>query len=245
VSHHARLCWRFRQRLECLQPSPLGFGRIKITPAIGQRNVLVCFGRGPRLMVTKPSIASCLSTKPVVPLNRPHSRLKSVTDLQDQNATNMILTQAVLASIPALVEQGLNTEAIAARLGCKVATLKVRCSQAQISLRVPKEAKMVPLVPEPTPPLYTDLHKFRALRAFANIFSRRGRAVPAPSDLLHRTRRGRPSFGGFAIVGRSPRQRPNGRLREPSRQGERLRSANIGFVGLWASSFASGASNPI
>jgi hypothetical protein len=33
VSHHARLCWRFRQRLECLQPSSLGFGRIKITPA--------------------------------------------------------------------------------------------------------------------------------------------------------------------------------------------------------------------
>ena len=59
----------------------------------------------------------------------------------------MILTKTVLASIPALVEQGLNTKAIAARLGCKVATLKVRCSQAQISLRVPKEVKVVPLVP--------------------------------------------------------------------------------------------------
>ena len=59
----------------------------------------------------------------------------------------MILTKAVLASIPALVEQGLNKEAIAARLGCKVATLKVRCSQGQISLRVPKEVKVVPLVP--------------------------------------------------------------------------------------------------
>ena len=59
----------------------------------------------------------------------------------------MILTKAVLASIPTLVEQGLNTEAIAARLGCKVSTLKVRCSQAQISLRVPKEVKVVPLVP--------------------------------------------------------------------------------------------------
>ena len=67
----------------------------------------------------------------------------------------MILTKVVLASIPALVEQGLNKEAIAARLGCKVATLKVRCSQAQISLRVPKEVKvvpLVPLVPAPTPP---------------------------------------------------------------------------------------------
>ena len=59
----------------------------------------------------------------------------------------MILTKTVLDSIPALVEQGLNKEAIAARLGCKVATLKVRCSQAQISLRVPKEVKVVPLVP--------------------------------------------------------------------------------------------------
>ena len=59
----------------------------------------------------------------------------------------MILTKTVLASIPTLVEQGLNTEAIAARLGCKVSTLKVRCSQAQVSLRVPKEVKVVPLVP--------------------------------------------------------------------------------------------------
>ena len=59
----------------------------------------------------------------------------------------VILTKAVLASIPTLVEQGLNKEAIAARLGCKVATLKVRCSQAQISLRVPKEVNVVPLVP--------------------------------------------------------------------------------------------------
>ena len=59
----------------------------------------------------------------------------------------MILTKTVLASISTLVEQGLNTEAVAARLGCKVSTLKVRCSQAQISLRVPKEVKVVPLVP--------------------------------------------------------------------------------------------------
>jgi hypothetical protein len=63
------------------------------------------------------------------------------------NMRQMILTKAVLASVPALVEQGLNKEAIAARLGCKVATLKVRCSQAQITLRVPKEVEVVPLVP--------------------------------------------------------------------------------------------------
>jgi hypothetical protein len=43
-----------------------------------------------------------------------------------------IFTNAVLASIPTLVQQGFNTEAIAARLGCKVGTLRVRCSQAQL-----------------------------------------------------------------------------------------------------------------
>ena len=51
-----------------------------------------------------------------------------------------------MAGIPVLVQQGLNAEAIAARLGCSAGTLKVRCSQAGISLRVPKEAKVVPLV---------------------------------------------------------------------------------------------------
>jgi hypothetical protein len=52
-----------------------------------------------------------------------------------------------MAGIPVLVQQGLNAEAIAARLGCTVGTLKVRCSQAQISLRLPKEVKVVPLAP--------------------------------------------------------------------------------------------------
>ena len=66
-----------------------------------------------------------------------------------------ILTKDVMAGIPALVQQGLNAEAIAARLGCSAGSLKVRCSQAQISLRVPKEVKVVPLVPlmpAPEPP---------------------------------------------------------------------------------------------
>ena len=57
-----------------------------------------------------------------------------------------------MARIPVLVEQGLDAEAIAARLGCNVSTLRVRCSQAQIGLRVPKEVKVVQLVPAPTPP---------------------------------------------------------------------------------------------
>ena len=66
-----------------------------------------------------------------------------------------ILTKDVMAGIPVLVQQGLNAEAIAARLGCTVGTLKVRCSQAQISLRTPKVVKvvpMVPLVPAPSKP---------------------------------------------------------------------------------------------
>ena len=63
-----------------------------------------------------------------------------------------ILTKDVMAGIPVLVQQGLNAEAIAARLGCTAGTLKVRCSQAQISLRAPKEVKVVPLVPATTPP---------------------------------------------------------------------------------------------
>ena len=57
------------------------------------------------------------------------------------------LTQDLLARIPALVEQGMNAEAIAARLACNLGTLRVRCSQAGISLRMPKVVKVVPLVP--------------------------------------------------------------------------------------------------
>ena len=66
-----------------------------------------------------------------------------------------ILTKEVLSGIPVLVQQGMDAETIAGRLGCKVSTLKVRCSQNHISLRVPKEVKvvpMVPLVPAPKPP---------------------------------------------------------------------------------------------
>ena len=57
-----------------------------------------------------------------------------------------ILTKDVMAGIPVLVQQGMDAEAIAARIGCTVGTLRVRCCHAGISLRVPKEAKVVPLV---------------------------------------------------------------------------------------------------
>ena len=73
--------------------------------------------------------------------------MNSVTEKKQRRRS--ILTKDLMAGIPVLVQQGLNAEAIAARLGCKVGTLKVRCSQAQISLRVPKEVKVVPLAPAP------------------------------------------------------------------------------------------------
>ena len=76
--------------------------------------------------------------------------MNSVTEKKQRRRS--ILTKDVMAGIPVLVQQGLNAEAIAARLGCTVGTLKVRCSQAQISLRVPKEVKVVPLVPAPRRP---------------------------------------------------------------------------------------------
>jgi len=49
-----------------------------------------------------------------------------------------ILTKAVLATIPEMVERrGMRARDIAETLGCKISTLKVRCSQARISLRPP------------------------------------------------------------------------------------------------------------
>ena len=45
-----------------------------------------------------------------------------------------ILTKEKLASIPELVASGLSRNEIAERLGCKLSTLKVRCSQERIRL---------------------------------------------------------------------------------------------------------------
>jgi hypothetical protein len=71
--------------------------------------------------------------------------INSVPEKRRRRRSN--LTKHLMAGIPVLVQQGLNAEAIAARLGCTVGTLRVRCSQAQISLRVPKKVNVVPLVP--------------------------------------------------------------------------------------------------
>jgi hypothetical protein len=48
------------------------------------------------------------------------------------------LTKAVLATIPEMVAQGgMRADDIAEKLECNIGTLKVRCSQAKISLRPP------------------------------------------------------------------------------------------------------------
>ena len=87
--------------------------------------------------------------------------MNSVTE--KKQGRRSILTKDVMARIPGLVQQGLDAEAVAARLGCKVRTLRVRCSQAGVSLRVPKEVKVVPLVslaPAPKPPKQTRSYAF-------------------------------------------------------------------------------------
>ena len=91
--------------------------------------------------------------------------MNSVTE--KKQGRRSILTKDVMARIPGLVQQGLDAEAVAARLGCKVRTLRVRCSQAQISLRVPKEVKVVQLVPAPTPPKQPNPPKQKRSYVFA------------------------------------------------------------------------------
>jgi hypothetical protein len=54
-----------------------------------------------------------------------------------------ILTEEVLATIPPMTRQGMSVSEIAEKLGVKVPTLKVRCSQARISLRRPHQVKPI------------------------------------------------------------------------------------------------------
>ena len=61
----------------------------------------------------------------------------------------LILTKAALASIPELVASGLSRNEIAERLGCKLSTLKVRCSQERIRLpRHRNQQNNVRLIPD-------------------------------------------------------------------------------------------------
>lgn len=62
-----------------------------------------------------------------------------------------ILTKAVLATIPEMVERGgMRADDIAEKLGCNLGTLKVRCSQAKISLRPPGSRRGRPRTDERT-----------------------------------------------------------------------------------------------
>jgi hypothetical protein len=60
---------------------------------------------------------------------------EAMNSVTEKKQRRRILTKDVMAGIPALVAQGMKAPAIADQLGCKLGTLKVRCSQAQISLR--------------------------------------------------------------------------------------------------------------
>lgn len=62
-----------------------------------------------------------------------------------------ILTKAVLDTIPEMVAQGnMRADDIAEKLGCNIGTLKVRCSQAKISLRPPGSRRGRPRTDERT-----------------------------------------------------------------------------------------------
>ena len=52
-----------------------------------------------------------------------------------------ILTKDVMAGIPVLVQQGWTAEAIAARIGCTVGTLRVRCSMLASACAYPKRSR--------------------------------------------------------------------------------------------------------
>jgi hypothetical protein len=68
----------------------------------------------------------------------------------DPLAMKRILTKPVLATIPDLAASGLNRHEIAARLGCKLSTLKVRCSQEHIRLPAGPRGRR-PLAAQPRP----------------------------------------------------------------------------------------------
>jgi len=68
----------------------------------------------------------------------------------DPLAMKRILTKPVLATIPDLAASGLNRHEIAARLGCKLSTLKVRCSQERVRLPAGPRGRR-PLAAQPQP----------------------------------------------------------------------------------------------
>jgi hypothetical protein len=80
-----------------------------------------------------------------------------------------ILTKAVLATIPEMVVQGgMRADDIAEKLGCNIGTLKVRCSQAKISLRPPGSRRGRPRIDERTIRLSGDALALLQRRAAAS-----------------------------------------------------------------------------
>ena len=80
-----------------------------------------------------------------------------------------ILTKAVLATIPEMVERrGMRADDIAQKLGCNIGTLKVRCCQARISLRPPGSRRGRPVSDERTIRLSTATLALLRKRAVAS-----------------------------------------------------------------------------
>lgn len=80
-----------------------------------------------------------------------------------------ILTKEVLATIPEMVERsGMRADDIAEKLGCNIGTLKVRCSQAKISLRPPGSRRGRPRIDERTIRLSGDALALLQRRAAAS-----------------------------------------------------------------------------
>ena len=80
-----------------------------------------------------------------------------------------ILTKKVLATIPEMVAQGgMRADDIAEKLGCNIGTLKVRCSQAKISLRPPGSRRGRPRIDERTIRLSGDVLALLQHRAAAS-----------------------------------------------------------------------------
>jgi hypothetical protein len=89
-----------------------------------------------------------------------------------------ILTKAVLATIPEMVAQGgMRADDIAEKLGCNLGTLKVRCSQAKISLRPPGSRRGRPR---------TDERTIRVSEAALALLQRRAAAIGKSEAALAR-----------------------------------------------------------
>jgi hypothetical protein len=62
-----------------------------------------------------------------------------------------LFTPAVLAWIPRWLAEGLSSAEIAARIGCTIGSLRVRCSHNRISLRRPRAARPTRIAPSGAP----------------------------------------------------------------------------------------------